>query len=320
MKVLFSFFIALAISPTICFAQALPEVTIAEYGEFLLYATLYVADADGLFEKQGIKVKIVPAGGDEKVFAALIAGSAQFGIGDPTFVAISGEKGLPGKVIYSILQNAPAWGVAIKPEIKPITKPEELKPYTVATYPAPSTSYSLQKKIFQLGKLEPKIAPITYGGLISALLANRVDIALEYEPNVSLAVEKGAHLVYSVSTYFPELALTGLTVLPDYLEKNPEIAQKVVNALQLASVKLFKDTDAVALILGKRFPEYSQSVIKSGLVNSLKTSTFPQDGIITEEGWRQSVLLRKELGDLKMEAPYQKYVVTSFAEKAKLLK
>jgi len=320
MKTISFLLIVLSFLGSVCQADALPEVTIAEYGEFLLYTTLYTADGEGLFEKQGLKVKIIPAGGDEKVFAALVAGSAQFGVGDPTFVAISGEKGRPGKIIYSILQNAPTFGIASNPEIKPINKPGELRGYSVATYPAPSTSYSLQKKIFQLGGLEPNIVPITYGGLISALFAKRVDIALEYEPNVSLAIEKGAHIVYSVSTYFPEIALTGLSVLPEYLEKNPEIAQKVVNALQAASMELFSEPEKVISILKKRFPEYSENVIRNAVMNSIKANAFSKDGIVTQKGWQQAVSLRRELGDLKADAPYDQYVVTSFAEHAKQLK
>lgn len=316
MKTLVFIFISASLLFSEAKAETLPEVTIAEYGEFLLYSTLYIADHEKLFEKQGIRVKIVPAGGDEKVFASLIAGGAQFGIGDPTFVAISGEKGRPGKIIYSLLQNVPAWAIATKTEIKADIKPQELKGYSVATYPAPSTSYSLGKKIFKLGGLEPKIIPVTYGGLISALLANRVDIALEYEPNVSLALEKGAHVVYSVSDYFPEIALTGLSVLPEYLEKNPEIAQKVVNALTLASVELFTNTDRVVEILQQRFPEYSKKIVRMAISNCIKTNSFSRDGIVTQEGWKQAVLLRQELGDLKSEAPYGKYVVTSFAQTA----
>lgn len=313
MKTISFIFATFVLLSSYCKADEMPEVTIAEYGEFLLYSTLYIADKEGLFEKQGIRVKIVPAGGDEKVFASLLTGGAQFGIGDPTFVAISGEKGRPGKIIYSLLQNAPAFGIATNPLIKPNSKPSDLKGYTIATYPPPSTAYSLQKKIVKLGAIEPKIVPITYGGLISALIANRVDIALEYEPNVSLALEKGAHIVYSVSDYFPEIALTGVSVLPEYLDKNPEIAQKVINALQIASVQLFTNTNRAIEILKQRFPEYSENIIRNAILNCIKTNSFSRDGIVTKEGWRQAISLRQELGDLKADAPYDQYVVNSFA-------
>jgi NitT/TauT family transport system substrate-binding protein len=296
-------------------APALQEVTIAEYGEFLLYANLYIAYETGLFEKQGLKVKIVSAGGDEKVFAALVSGSAQFGVGDPTFVAISGERGRPGKIIYSILQNIPAWGITFNPEIKPFTNAAGLKDYSVATYPAPATSFSLQKKMFKLGNLEPNIVQITYGGLISALAAKKVDIALEYEPNVSLALEKGAHKVFSMTDYYPEFALTGLSVLPEYLDKNPEIAQKITIALQRATYKLWDFEDS-AKILSKRFPEFSVSVIKSALLNAKNANSFPENGMVSKKGWDEAIKLRRELGDLKSDAPYEKYVITKFAENA----
>ena len=315
MKQLFFLVIALLAAIT-CRGEELTEVTIAEYGEFLLYSVLYTADADGHFKREGLKVNIVPAGGDEKVFASLIAGSAQFGVGDPTFVAIAGEKGRPGRIIFSLLQNAPTFGIAKNSKVRVVESPKDLAGYSVATYPAPSTSYSLQKKLFQLGGLEPNIIPITYGGLISALFADRVDIALEYEPNVSLAVSKGAHVVYSVSKYFPEIALTGVSVLPEYLEENPVTAQKVVNGLAEATKVLFSNPDRVVEVLARRFPEYSPDIIRNAVENSINANTFSKDGIVSKRGWQEATLLRRELGDLKSIAPYDQYVVSSFAEAA----
>ena len=51
-------------------------------------------------------------------------------------------------------------------------------------------------------------------------------------------------------------------------------------------------------------------------MNSIQANTFSRDGIVTRKGWEQAVLLRKELGDLKTDAPYDQYVITKFAEAA----
>src|SRR5687767_5433448 len=87
-----------------CTREAATEaITIAQPGDFFLYAPLYVAIDAGFFAKEGLAVTLVSTGGDEKTWAAVISGSARFGIADPTFVAISAARGHPGKVVASIV-------------------------------------------------------------------------------------------------------------------------------------------------------------------------------------------------------------------------
>src|SRR5665213_2123044 len=69
-------------------ATVVTTVTVAEVGEFFIYMPLYYANERGFFEKNGLKVKIVASGGDEKSVAAVISGGADFGVGDPTFDAV----------------------------------------------------------------------------------------------------------------------------------------------------------------------------------------------------------------------------------------
>jgi len=62
------------------------------------------------------------------------------------------------------------------------------------------------------------------------------------------------------------------------------------------------------------------TLAQSAVVNSIKANTFSIDGIVSKKGWEQAVSLRKELGDLKADAPYTNYVITDFAERSRKLK
>jgi ABC-type nitrate/sulfonate/bicarbonate transport system substrate-binding protein len=64
---------------------ALRRITVAQFGDFFLYAPLYIAEDDGLFRKRGLDVSIANTGGDDKTWAAVLSGSAEFGVADPTF-------------------------------------------------------------------------------------------------------------------------------------------------------------------------------------------------------------------------------------------
>ncbi|MBA4027179.1 MAG: hypothetical protein C0473_02955, partial [Cyanobacteria bacterium DS3.002] len=78
-------------------AKAKP-ITIAQFGHVFLYMPLYVAVRKGFFKEEGLDVRLVSTGGDEKTFTAVITGNAQFGVSDPTFTAIARERGQGGKV------------------------------------------------------------------------------------------------------------------------------------------------------------------------------------------------------------------------------
>lgn len=297
--------------------QPLQKITIAEYGEVFIYAPLYVAQEKGFFKEQGLEATIVPTGGDEKTFAALLSGNAQFGVADPTFAVISGEKGQPGKVVASVVSGVPLWGIATDQNIPLITNPEQLSNYRVATYTAPSTSYTLQKQMFENGGLKPNIKEMAYGSLLAGLEANQADIALELEPTVSIAVKNGGHIVYALSDYFPDFALTGLTVLPDYMEKNPETVQKVVNALQKACDYIRNNPKQAAEIMAKKFPEADQSISENAINNMVKANVIPQSVVVSQSSWDAATQLRKNAGEIKGMAAYEDYVVTSFAKNSK---
>lgn len=300
--------------------QDLQKVTVSQAFEVFLYAPLYVAQDKDFFKEEGLEVNITTAGGDEKAFASLLSGDAQFAVGDPTFVAVSGEKGQPGKVIASVLTGVPFWGVAKDKNIPQITQPSQLGKYSVATFPAPSTAYALQTKMFQTGGLKPNVKQLAFGGLLPALEAGQVNIALELEPNVSTAVKNGSHIVYSLSNYYPDFAITGVTTLPDYLKNNQEATQKFVNALRKADNYIRSNPDEAAQIMSKRFTEVDTQTAENALKNVINANVIPQSMVITKNGWDTATQLRLDVGDIKKPAPYETYIDTTFATKADLIK
>ena len=293
--------------------QTLQKITIAQAFEVFLYAPLYVAQEKGFFKDEGLDVNITTAGGDEKAFAALLSGDAQFAVGDPTFVAVSGERGQPGKVIAAILRGVPFWGVAKKANIGTITSPSGLNGYSVATFPSPSTAYVLQKKMFQTANIKPNIKETAFGSLLVALDTGAVDIALELEPNVSTAVKNGDHIVYSLNDYYPEFAITGMTALPSYVEQNPETTQKAVKALQKAMTYIRQHPNEVADFLITKFPDVPKDIAENAVQNMIKAGVFPSDTVITKAGWEAAIQARLDVGDLKSTAPYENYVTTNFS-------
>src|SRR5271157_1767260 len=97
--------------------EALQHLSIVQFGNFFLYLPLYVAQNKGYFAQQGLQVKIINTGGDDKSWASVLSGDAQFSVSDPTFIAVSAQRGESGKVLASIVNGVPFWGVAYSQKV-----------------------------------------------------------------------------------------------------------------------------------------------------------------------------------------------------------
>lgn len=285
----------------------LRRITVAQFGDFFLYAPLYVAVDGGFFRKEGLDVSIVNTGGDDKTWAAVLSGSAEFGVADPTFVAVSAARGQDGIVVASLVNGVPFWGITYR-DIAPSRDAKELKHYSVATFPSPSTAYALQRKMFADAGLAPNIREGAFGAIIPMLKAGNADIGLELEPNVSQAVSDGAKIVYSLAERYGDFAITGVTTSNLTVQRDPALVLSVRAALQGALDLLHAEPDRALSFLVKRFPGISPMVAKAALDRVLRDGVIPRSTTISEEAWNKAIRLRIEVGDLKETAPYNRFV------------
>ncbi len=295
----------------------LKPITIAQFGHVFLYMPLYVAVSKGFFRDEGLDVKLVSTGGDEKTFTAVITNNAQFGVSDPTFTAIARERGQGGKVVAGIVRGVPFWVVTFKKDLVKFTQADGFKGHRVATYTAPSTSYAVMKKVLQNGgkKVDAKIVQGAFGTLLSLLKANQADMALDIEPIVSIATNEGGHIVYSPAKALGDFAFTGLTVSDNYLSKNPDDVQKAVNAIAKAMDYIQKDFEGTVKIACSDFPEVKESVVRDALKRLISEGTIPRSPMLPENAWNNAISMRKEIGDLTSSGAYKENVDMRFANK-----
>lgn len=276
------------------------ELKIAQTGDFLLYSGLYLAVDTGAFEKNGLKVSISNTGGDDKSVAAVLAGQADIGVGDPTFAGLAKERGQDIRVIASVVNGAPFWGITYSPEVESKYKATGLKGLKVATFPAPSTAYSLQKDMFTDAKLEPNIVEGAFGSLGGILETGHADIALELEPNVSLfQAQKGAKVLYSMSELHPDFAITGATVKGSFISEHPVQVKAFCNSLNQAYNFARQNSAEATSLLAKRFPELPVSVVEAALGRMTSSNIIPTNVHVSDTGWEKAISLRVEVGDVK---------------------
>jgi len=294
----------------------LETVRVAQFNEFFLYMPFYLANVKGFFAEEGLRIEVINTGGDDKTFAAVIGGSAAFGIADPTFVAIAKEQGMGGKVIASIVNGVPFWGVTRNHTIPEITNPNQLSGYSIATFPSPSTAFMLQEDMFRRAGLRPNIRQGAFGTLWPMVEAGQADIALELEPNVSIAANQGGKVLYSLAEVYGDFAITGVTVSEQTVTRRPELVQRFVNALQKSVQFAHAYPDSVVFYAAQLFPDIDKSVSENAINRIISTNTLPKSVVISDDAWEKAVKLRQEAGEIKSLETAKSVLDMSFAKKA----
>jgi NitT/TauT family transport system substrate-binding protein len=291
------------------------DVTIAQYGHVFLYLPVYVALAKGYFTEEGLHVHLVSTGGDEKTFAAVLSGYAQYGVADPLFTAIAREQGRGGKVIASLVNGVPFWGVTYRKDIPVIDDAPEFSGTRIAVYDEPSTNYAVMRETLNSAHVrDATIVQGSYGSLLAMLQAGKADIAMELEPNVSVAVANGARVVYSLPHRISHFAFTGLTTSDSQLAEHPAQARAVVRALAKGLSSIRNDPRGTLAIAEQEFPELPNSVVESALNRLVSDKVIPTSLFLYPSAWQNAVAVRRAIGELNGTAAYSDNVDMRFVD------
>lgn len=312
--------LAALISPAVAETTFNKErVVVAQYGKekFLLYLPLYVAMEEGLFAKRGIEIDLRFAGNDDQIFATVISGSAQFGVGDPVFAAISREKGGPGKIVAMMVTRLGLSGYTNKASVPDIVNATDAKGLRIGSLPAPSTMYTLLTEFVRNNKLEgTKITQAAIGAQLAALEAGTVDVAVDLEPSVSLAESKGYRVNFPFDRFTETQAITGISTLESTIQSRPDLVQKIVSGLQDGLNHMHSDVGVPLRVARKLFPNLSDAVIQKAVRRMLDQSVYPRSVKVDNSYWQRTLKTRLESGELKKPQTIDVAVDNSFADEA----
>jgi NitT/TauT family transport system substrate-binding protein len=280
--------------------SAYRNVKIAQWGQerYLIYLPVYLAQSQGFFEKHNVHADLLFSGNDDQVFATVVRGDAQFGVGDPIFTAISTQRGLPGVEVASIVGRVALWGVA-KKGAKPIRKPEDLTGLRIGTFPRPSTTYTLLEDTLKQSHVNAKIIEVQIGSELALLESGRADVVFLLEPAASLAESKGYSIVMSLPALWGNFAFTGLTTTRQYAVANPSLTADMGAAIDDAMHFAHSNTPEAIAAAQKLFPNLDPKVVSTAVTRMIAEQTLPPSAAIDKDGWLHAIRVRQEVGDLK---------------------
>jgi len=296
------------------------DVNLAEAVHNLGYIDLYVAQHQGFFQQQGINLHLTAAGGDSQAFAAVLGNSAQFALGDATLAEISREKGGDGIVLAELVSRAQYFAVSKKISA-PFTGAAQFKGLTFVTSPPPNTNYDVLTNSLKQAGLDPasavKITTVSPGTEIGPVLAGQADVAVAYEPNVDMAVvQDGAHVLYSWASAIGEFTNTGLQSTERYVKANPQVAQKMTNALQMGAEYTYLHPDVAKSVARQEFPNLPGNVVDAAVQREIDNHIPADTTVVSQQGWQQLMTLGRQIGNCGCTVPFDQIIDNSFAQKA----
>lgn len=278
----------------------LADVTVAQWGseKYLIYLPLYVAQERGFFADHGVSVTVEYSGNDDQVFAKVLRGDAQFGVGDPIFTAVSRQRGAEGVVLASVVDRVALWGISTSDQT--IERPADFSGLRVGTFPRPSTNYTLMRNtLAQDSVVDARVVEVPIGSEIALLESGGADIVMLLEPAASIAESNGYHVVTSFPELWGAFTFTGLTSTEQIVDQDPEVARAMIAGLQDAVDFIYSETDQTVDLAATLFPSLDRGVVTQAVQRMIDDQTIPRDVGISEEAWLNSIRTRQEVGDIE---------------------
>lgn len=249
--------------------QEIVKVKFSEVIRSIFYAPHYIAMAQGFFEEEGLEIDMNTAQGSDKGAAALIAGTADISlVGPETAIYIFNQEGDKKIKIFHQLTMKDG-SVLLSREKLDSFKWSDLSGKTVIGWrpgSAPQMVFNsqlLKEKVTGVDVVTNLASPAMAG----AFTSGKGDFIQLFEPVASTLVQEGAaYYVASMGEAFGPFPETSYVATTDYLEKNPEVIQKFVNAVTKGAEWLSTATnDEIAAALSPFFEGTSKEIIVSSI-------------------------------------------------------
>jgi NitT/TauT family transport system substrate-binding protein len=295
------------------------KVTLSQAFQSMLYLPLYVAIDEGFFTQQGLDLTKETAGAPTVALSAVISGSAQFSIHGPEWTAIAASKGAPVDVIANVVNGAAVW-IATAPDFK-FDSIKDIKGQKVVTGLMPTTSTSLFIKLLKENGMDAKtdveMIQVAIGSEPGPFMAKQADVAVMYEPGLDQVVAKGMKVVLGFPKSYGAYAFSTVTARKDV---DPDAAQRVVNAMEMAMRFMAKNEAKTVEIAKKEFPTLDPAVVEAAVKRMLADGVYPPSVDITADALKVSMDTQIALGNLASQPDYKSFVVKTFIDPALAMK
>ena len=302
--------------------EALTKLTVSEVTHSVFYAPQYLAINLGFFKDEGIDIELINSAGADKVMTAVLSNDVQIGFAGPEasiYIYNEGSKDF-AQVFARVTKRDGSF--LISRECGDF-KWEDLKgkhilPGRKGGVPYMTLQYVLNKHGLNTETDLNFDNSISFDAMASAFVSGTGDYVTVFEPiATSFEIENKGHIVASVGEAADEIPYTAYFAKKSYIESNPEVIQKFVNAIYKGQT--WVDThsaEEIAKELLVSFPDTNLEVLTKVVERYKSIDAWNTTPIMTKESFERLQEVMTNAGELEKVAPYEEIVINRFAEES----
>jgi NitT/TauT family transport system substrate-binding protein len=270
-------------SATWALAPEKKKITIAVGGKNLFYyLPLTVAERKGFFRDEGLEVEIADFAGGARALQAMVGGSADMVSGAYEHTINMAAKKQPIKAVV-LQMKFNAMGLAMSKERAAKFKgPRDMKGWKVGvTAPGSSTNMYANNLLVKDGLKPADISVVGVGtgaGAVAAIEKGELDALVNLDPVLTQLESTGKFVtLFDTRTekgmkdvYGGDYMASVIYVTDEYVKKNPNTVQAVVNAMVRADKWVAKATpQEIVDLMPNEYKAGNPSLYKEGLLKNM---------------------------------------------------
>jgi NitT/TauT family transport system substrate-binding protein len=309
-------------------AQGKPAVKV-RYNEVvrsIMYAPAYVAMAKGFFKEAGLDITLSTAQGGDKSVAALLSGAADIALIGPETTIYVQNSTSPTKIpMFCGMTTTDGFLIMSREKIEKfdwsMLKGKDFLGFRPGSTPLLYLEEALRKNGIDPQKDLKLNNNVTVPARVGSWLAGQNQFAIFTEPDASqLEMDGKAHFVASVGQIVGPADYTTFMATDKYIKENPEVIQTWTNTIYRAQKWTAEQApDEIAKTIAPFFTGVNPKALEGAAkrFNALgiwKKTPKIEKGPIERF---QDILVNGHVLDKDKRVPFEKLVLTQFADKAK---
>lgn len=304
--------------------KELVDVKLNEVAHSIFYAPQYVAIEEGYFTKEGIRLECVTGFGADKTMTAVLSGDADIGFMGAEASVYAYHEGANDAVVNFAQLTQRAGNFLVARKEMPDFKWSDLKGKDILGGRAGGMPEMVFEYILKQNGLDPQKdmnidQSIDFGSTAAAFSGGQGDFTVEFEPSATALEKEGAgYVVASCGVDSGYVPYTAYSAKKSFMEKNPEIVQGFVNALQKGMDYVNSHSaEEIAKIIKPQFKENDLDTITTIVKRYKDQDTWKDNLVFEKDSFELLQDILDSAGELKARVDYSNLVVTDYAENAK---
>ncbi|MBI5033021.1 MAG: ABC transporter substrate-binding protein [Chloroflexi bacterium] len=258
-------------------------------------------------KKQGYNVDFKWVDSPDTALRAIIAGAADAYCGSLPSAILAVKNANANVKIVAVNNQATDYVLLVKPEINSL---QDLKGKTIGISTPGSAADTIIRTALKMANVDPEQSRfVTIGGTsarMTALLSGQIDAAPVHAADGANAVTTGkAKVILSAGESIGVYLQSGLIASGDWLKKDPQQAQKVVDAFIDASRWAATNKDGYITLSKELLPKLADVERTSSYDMYIKSKFWPLNGGLGQDGIDRLLKLEQESGGLPKDLPPQ---------------